>query len=99
MIQLRSLILNSSQFLKNKEVKTFKQFIFELTKTEIQTAIGAEQNLLHSVNRPGHQAPGYNYGGRLAPDRNDPTKQVPEQQRAVQDLKAAQQRSQQRQQP
>jgi len=36
--------------------------------------------------------------GRLAPDRNDPTKQVPEQQRVVQDLKAAQGRSQQRQQ-
>jgi len=79
-------------------MKTFKQFIFELTQTEIKTAIGAEQNLLHSVNRPGHQAPGYKYGGRLAPDRNDPTKQVPEQQRVVQDLKAAQGRSQQRQQ-
>jgi len=41
-------------------VKTFKQFIFELTQTEIKAAIGAEQNLQHSFNRPGHEAPGYN---------------------------------------
>jgi len=75
-------------------VKTFKQFIFELTQTEIKTAIGAEENIKHAFNRPGYEAPGYKYGGRLAPDRNDPTKQVPEQQRLVQDLKAAQQRSQ-----
>jgi len=80
-------------------MKTFRQFIFELTQTEIKTAIGAEQNLRHSFNRPGHEAPGYKYGGRLAPDRNDPTKQVPEQQRGVQDLKAARIASQQRQQP
>jgi len=69
-------------------MKTFRQFIFELTQTEINTAISAEKNLVHSFNRPGHNAPGYRYGGRLAPDRNNPTKQVPEQQRVVQDLKA-----------
>jgi len=77
-------------------VKTFKQFIFELTQPEIKAAIDAEKNLLHTFPL---STPGYKYGGRLAPDRNDPTKQVPEQQRGVQDLKAARIASQQRQQP
>jgi hypothetical protein len=77
-------------------MKTFKEFISELTQTEINTAIGAEKNIVHAWGRPGHQAPGYKYGGRLAPDRNDPTKQVPETTRFVQDLKAAQKRSQER---
>ena len=75
-------------------MKTFKEFIYELTQTEIKTAVSAEKNIVHAFNRPGHQAPGYKYGGRLAPDRNDPTKQVPETTRFVQDLKAAQKRSQ-----
>lgn len=78
-------------------MKTFKGFILELTQTQIKTAVSAEKNLQHSFNRPGHEAPGYKYGGRLAPDRNNPTKEVPEQQRVTQDLKAATQRSQQRQ--
>ena len=79
-------------------MKTFKQFIFELTQTEIKAAIGAEQNLQHSFNRPGHEAPGYKYGGRLAPSRTG-SGQVPEQTRVKQDLEAARIASQQRQQP
>lgn len=78
-------------------MKTFHRFIFELTQTQIKTAVSAEKNLQHSFNRPGHEAPGYRYAGRLAPDRNNPTKEVPEQQRVAQDLKAAQIKSQQRQ--
>ncbi len=78
-------------------MKTFHQFIFELTQTQINTAVSAEKNLQHSFNRPGHEAPGYKYSGRMAPDRNNPTKEVPEQQRVTQDLQAARQRSQQRQ--
>jgi hypothetical protein len=78
-------------------MKTFKEFISELTQTEIKTAVSAEKNIQHAFNRPGHQAPGYKYGGRMAPDSKDSAKQVPEQQRVSQDLKAAKERSQQRQ--
>jgi hypothetical protein len=78
-------------------MKTFNQFISELTQTQINTAVSAEKNIKHSFNNPGHQAPGYKYGGRMAPSRTDPTKEVPEQTRSKQDLQAAQIRSQQRQ--
>jgi len=79
-------------------VKTFKQFIFELTQREVDTAISAEKNIKYAFNRPGHEAPGYNYGGRLAPSRTG-SGQVPEQTRVKQDLEAARIASQQRQQP
>lgn len=78
-------------------MKTFQEFIFELTQNEIKTAVSAEKNIQYAFNRPGYQAPGYKYGGRMAPDRNDPTKEVPEQKRTAQDLQAAQIRSQKRQ--
>ena len=63
---------------------------------EAKSAASAEKNLQHSFNRPGSQAPGYKYSGRMAPNRNG-SGQVPEQKRVQQDLKAATQRSQQRQ--
>ncbi len=63
---------------------------------EGKSAASAEKNLLHSFNKPGSQAPGYKYSGRMAPNRNG-SGQVPEQKRVQQDLKAATQRSQQRQ--
>ena len=56
-----------------------------------------EINLVHSFHRPTHQAPGYSYAGNTAPCRDNPTKDCPSQVRHIQDLKAAQKRSQQRQ--
>lgn len=63
---------------------------------EAKSAASAEKNLIHSFNKPGSQAPGYKYSGRMAPNRNG-SGQVPEQKRVQQDLKAATKRSQQRQ--
>ena len=60
-------------------------------------SVGAEKNLLASQGKPGFRAPGYKYGGSRAPDRNNPKKEIPQQQRYAQDLRAASQRSQQRQ--
>lgn len=78
-------------------MKTFKQFFAELTQHEIKKAVSDEKNLVHSLGRPGHNAPGYSYAGKRAPDRNNPGKEVPQEVRRAQDLRAAQQRSQQRQ--
>jgi hypothetical protein len=60
-------------------------------------SVGAEKNLLASQGKPGFKAPGYKYGGSRAPDRTNPKKEIPQQQRYAQDLRAASQRSQQRQ--
>lgn len=73
-----------------------REVINELSQTEITTAIGAEKNLTHSFGKSGHEAPGYKYGGRRAPNREG-SGQVPEQKRFAQDIRAAQQRSIQRQ--
>lgn len=77
-------------------MKTFKQFI-EQNINIAKEVVDREKNLKSSWLKPGHQAKNYSYGGNRAPDRNDPTKEVPSQVRHTQDLKAAQKRSQQRQ--
>ena len=73
-------------------MKTFKQFCIELnlTGTEIRDATSKEKNIVHSLGRPGHNAPGYSYAGKRRGG-------LPASQADAQDLKAAQQRSQQRQ--
>lgn len=77
-------------------MKTFKQFI-EQNINIAKEVVDREKNLKSSWLKPGHQAKRFSYGGNRAPDRNDPTKEVPSQVRHTQDLKAAQKRSQQRQ--
>lgn len=77
-------------------MKTFRQFSTEAINLAKEVT-DREKNLVHSFKRPGHQAPGYSYAGKRAPDRNNPGKEVPSEVRHVQDLKAAQVRSQQRQ--
>ena len=78
-------------------MKTFNQFCVEAKFNLAKEVSDVEKNLVHSFNRPGHQSPGYSYAGKRAPDRNDRTKEVPREVRRAQDLRAAQQRSQQRQ--
>ena len=78
-------------------MKTFKQFYIEGNFNLSKEVTDHEKNLVYSFNRPGHQAPGYSYAGRRAPDRNDRTKEVPSEVRHAQDLRAAQQRSKKRQ--
>ena len=78
-------------------MKTFKKFCVEAKFNLAKEVSNAEKNLIHSFNRPGHQAPGYSYAGKRAPDRNNRNKEVAGQVRVAQDLKAARQRSQQRQ--
>ena len=75
-------------------MKTFKQFQENL---EARETVSKERNIVHSLGRPGHQAPGYSYAGKRAPDRNNPGKEVPQETRRAQDLRAAQVRSRQRQ--
>lgn len=75
-------------------MKTFKQFQENL---EVRDAVSKEKNIVHSLGRPGHNAPGYSYAGKRAPDRNNPGKEVPQETRRAQDLRAAQVRSRQRQ--
>ena len=77
-------------------MKTFKQFIEQNINIAKEVADN-EKNFVHSFNRPGHRAHNYSYAGKRAPDRNDPTKEVPREVRHTQDLKAAQERSRQRQ--
>jgi len=78
-------------------MKTFKKFCVEANFNLAKEVSDVEKNLVHSFNRPGHQAPGYRYAGKRAPDRNNRNKEVAGQVRVAQDLKAARQRSQQRQ--
>ena len=78
-------------------MKTFNQFCVEAKFNLAKEVSDVEKNLVHSFNRPGHQAPGYSYAGKRAPDRNNPGKEVPREVRHAQDLKAAQERSRQRQ--
>ena len=78
-------------------MKTFKQFCVEAQFNLAKEVSDVEKNLVHSFNRPGHQAPGYSYAGKRAPDRNNPGKEVPQEKRRAQDLRAAQVRSRQRQ--
>lgn len=78
-------------------MKTFKQFSTESNFNQAKEVVDREKNLKSSWLKPGHQAKNYSYGGNRAPDRNDPTKEVPSQVRHTQDLKAAQERSRQRQ--
>ena len=78
-------------------MKTFKKFCVEAKFNLAKEVSYAEKNLVHSFNRPGHQAPGYSYAGKRAPDRNNPGKEVPQEVRRAQDLRAAQERSRQRQ--
>ena len=78
-------------------MKTFRKFCVEAKFNLAKEVSDAEKNLVHSFNRPGHQAPGYSYAGKRAPDRNNPGKEVPQEVRRAQDLRAAQVRSQQRQ--
>ena len=78
-------------------MKTFKKFCVEAKFNLAKEVSDVEKNLVHSFNRPGHQAPGYSYAGKRAPDRNNRNKEVASEVRVAQDLKAAQQRSQQRQ--
>ena len=86
-------------------MKTFQQFCVEADYQDQAArdrliAKGAkhrEINLSASWGKPGHQAPGYSYAGKRAPDRNNPGKEVPQEVRRAQDLRAAQVRSQQRQ--
>jgi len=77
-------------------MKTFRQFSTEAINLAKEVS-DVEKNLVHSFNRPGHQAPGYSYAGKRAPDRNNRNKEVAGEVRVAQDLRAAQQRSQQRQ--
>tara|TARA_B100000925_G_scaffold13294_1_gene9258 strand:- start:726 stop:1013 length:288 start_codon:yes stop_codon:yes gene_type:complete len=79
------------------KMKSFEQFCTEADFNLAKEIRDREINLVHSFGRPGHQAPGYSYAGKRAPDRNNPSKEVPSQVRHVQDLKAAQVRSRQRQ--
>ena len=78
-------------------MKSFKQFCSEANFNLAKEVSAAEKNLVYSFNKPGHNAPGYSYAGRRAPDRNNRTKEVPLEVRRAQDLRAAQQRSKQRQ--
>ena len=78
-------------------MKTFEKFCIEAKFNLAKEVSDVEKNLVHSFNRPGHQAPGYSYAGKRAPDRNDRSKEVAGQVRVAQDLRAARERSQQRQ--
>ena len=78
-------------------MKTFNQFYIEANFNQAKEVADREKNVKSSWLKPGHQAPGYSYGGGRAPDRNNPGKEVPGQVRHAQDLKAAQVRSRQRQ--
>ena len=78
-------------------MKTFKQFTSEQNINIGKEVADVEKNLIHSQGRPGHRAPGYSYAGKRAPDRNNPGKEVPQEKRRAQDLRAAQERSRQRQ--
>lgn len=78
-------------------MKSFHQFCIEAQFNLAKEVVDREKNLHSSWLKPGHQAPGYDYAGKRAPDRNNPTKEVPSQVRHTQDLKAAQERSRQRQ--
>ena len=73
-------------------MKTFKQFCVELnlTNTEIRDAISKEKNIVHSLGRPGHNAPGYSYAGKRRGG-------LPASQANAKELISAQQRSKQRQ--
>ena len=50
-------------------MKTFKQFQENI---QVRDAVSKEKNIIHSLGRPGHNAPGYSYAGKRAPDRNNP---------------------------
>jgi len=78
-------------------MKSYKQFCAEADFNLAKEVSAAEKNLVHSFKKPGHNAPGYSYAGKRAPDRNNRTKEVPLEVRYTQDLRAAQQRSKQRQ--
>tara|TARA_B100000035_G_C20516858_1_gene343635 strand:- start:63 stop:305 length:243 start_codon:yes stop_codon:yes gene_type:complete len=78
-------------------MKTFKQFSTESNFNQAKEVVDREKNLKSSWLKPGHQAKNYSYGGNRAPDRNNPGKEVPQEVRRSQDLRAAQVRSQQRQ--
>tara|TARA_B100002019_G_scaffold182074_1_gene157159 strand:+ start:1231 stop:1473 length:243 start_codon:yes stop_codon:yes gene_type:complete len=78
-------------------MKTFKQFSAESNFNQAKEVADNEKNFAHSFNKPGHRAHNYSYAGKRAPDKNDPTKEVPREVRHTQDLKAAQERSRQRQ--
>ena len=77
-------------------MKTFKQFYIEANFNLAKEVSDVEKNLVHSFNRPGHQAPGYSYAGKRAPDRNNPGKEVPQEVRRAQDLRATREKFQKR---
>lgn len=78
-------------------MKTFEKFCIEARFNLAKEVSDVEKNLVHSFNRPGHQAPGYSYAGKRTPDRNNRNKDVAGEVRVAQDLRAAQERSKQRQ--
>jgi hypothetical protein len=79
------------------KMKSFEQFCAEADFNPAKEVADREKNLHSSWLKPGHQAKNFKYGGGRAPDRNNPSKEVPSEVRHVQDLKAAQVRSRQRQ--
>tara|TARA_R100000030_G_scaffold95183_1_gene82485 strand:- start:5 stop:253 length:249 start_codon:yes stop_codon:yes gene_type:complete len=79
------------------KMKSFEQFCAEADFNLAKEITDREINLAHSFRRPGHQAKNFKYSGSRAPDRNNPSKEVPSEVRHVQDLQAAQVRSRQRQ--
>ena len=80
-------------------MKSFKQFCIEADFNQAREVANNEINFVHNLNRPQGplSTPGYKYAGRRAPDRNNPGKEVPQEVRHAQDLRAAQERSRQRQ--
>ena len=77
-------------------MKTFNQFCVEAQFNLAKEVTDAEKNVVDCLNKGGQGCMAKKGSGR-APDRNDRTKEVPGQVRHAQDLRAAQQRSQQRQ--
>ena len=78
-------------------MKTFKQFYIEANFNQAKEVADNEINFIYSRDKPGHRAGNRSYADKRAPDRNNPSKEVPSEVRHVQDLKAAQVRSRQRQ--
>jgi len=84
-------------FREYSELQQLTSEILKESSYDGPESVGSEKNLLASQGKPGFKASGYKYGGSRAPDINNPKKEIPQQQRYAQDLRAASQRSQQRQ--
>ena len=84
---------------RNKKKDQKEEAVYEADFNLAREVANNEINFVHNLNRPQGplSTPGYKYAGRRAPDRNNPGKEVPQEVRHAQDLKAAQVRSQQRQ--